>query len=71
MEPSQPILLLLMQMIVIAQCLKLNDRSDCDKDKFKSKEKFDAESGLEVIEYKKDLDWKVAAKDTLVQNFKV
>ena len=36
------------------------NRSDCDKDKFKSKEKFDAESGLEVIEYKKDLDWKVA-----------
>ena len=35
-------------------------RSDCDKDEFKSKEKFDAESGLEVIEYKKDLDWKVA-----------
>ena len=35
-------------------------RSDCDKDDFKSKEKFDAESGLEVIEYKKDLDWKVA-----------
>ena len=35
-------------------------RRDCDKDEFKSKEKFDAESGLEVIEYKKDLDWKVA-----------
>ena len=36
------------------------NRSDCNKDKFKSKEKFDTESGLEVIEYKKDLDWKVA-----------
>ena len=35
-------------------------RSDCDEDDFKSKEKFDTESGLEVIEYKKDLDWKVA-----------
>ena len=35
-------------------------QNDCDEDNFKSKEKFDAESGLEVIEYKKDLDWKVA-----------
>ena len=34
--------------------------NDCNGDNFKSKEKFDAESGLEVIEYKKDLDWKVA-----------